>query len=459
MRPFITVAEDHETQKGQHLSVNSMSHACRLCILSGSLLTAAFPGYAAGEPLESSGLPPGKAVSIAVSRNLPVVGEPVTVRRLALEATTCEITDPQGGTQTLSFDAQAKTTWLPTHYGPHRLRCGDKERRVWVLAAPMWFHWWDGRTLPQNANVVMGVEKGSEVEWKNRGVSMVGWVVGEYAHRTSSGYKPPYTVPEQWVKDWLKAKEQSTNTSGFAMDEVFCANEEPSPAIVEAVAQFRKLVGLDYLITIYTSGAERGFDKSGRLLRESKALCMTESYYGDEKLFAKRWQDMKQYGLENQTLFAIGPGFKLRPDCHGPLTEQEVKAEFAKVRRVAPESPGIAIYNAFSLEDRVRIQPALDEACSHAVEDFYLKPVPHVSANQKDKARQAALWNIGNDDAKGFAVEWLDAHGVKTAETLVPILCPQERKELTAPAGAVSLKLRTPEGMANLYSGPVKLPR
>ena len=75
------------------------------------------------------------------------------------------------------------------------------------------------------------------------------------------------------------------------------------------------------------------------------------------------------------------------------------------------------------------------------------------------KARVTTLWNIGNDDAKGFAVEWFDTHGVRTAETPVPALCPQERKELPAPAGAVSLNLRTPEGMANLYSGPVKLPR
>ncbi len=435
----------------------SYSFACR--ILPGLLLAAAIACRSAAQAPEAPAVPPGKAVTIAVSRNLPVVGETVTVQRLAPDATTCEIADPQGGTQTLSFDTQGKANWRPAHYGPHELRCGNKTRRVWVLAGPMSFHWWDGRNLPQNANIVMGVQKGSEAEWKNRGVSMVGWVVGEYAHRTNSGYKPPYTVPEQWVKDWLRAKEQSTNTSGFAMDEVYCGKQEPSPAIIEAVAQFRKIVGPDYLITIYTSGAERGFDDSAKLLRESKALCMTESYYGDEKLFGKRWKDMKQYGLEHQTLFAIGPGFKLRLDCHGPLTEAEVKAEFAKVRRVAPESPGIAIYNAFSIQDRNTIQPSLDEACSQAVEDFYLKPVLHVSASRSGKARVATLWNIGNDDAKGFAIEWCDRQGTKTEETALPALTPQERKVLPVPAGAVSLKLRMPEGMANLYAGPVKLLR
>ena len=95
----------------------------------------------------------------------------------------------------------------------------------------------------------------------------------------------------------------------------------------------------------------------------------------------------------------------MRPDCHGPLTETEVKAEFAKVRRVAPESPGIAIDNAFSKEDGKTVQSALDEACSQAIEDFYLKPVLHVSASRNGKDRVATLWNIGNDDAKGFSVE------------------------------------------------------
>ena len=40
--------------------------------------------------------------------------------------------------------------------------------------------------------------------------------------------------------------------------------------------------------------------------------------------------------------------------------------------------------------------------------------------------------------------------GTTTEETPLPKLCPLERKELPVPAGAVSLKLRTPEGMVNL---------
>jgi len=303
----------------------------------------------------------------------------------------------------------------------------------------------------------MGVQRGTEVEWKNRGVNMVGWVVGEYAYRTNGDYKPPYTAPEQWVKDWLRRREQAPCTSGFALDEVYCGKQDPTPAIIEAVAQFRKIVGPDYLITIYTSGAERGFGDSAKLLKESKALCMTESYYGDEKLFSKRWQDMKQYGLAPQTLFAIGPGFKLRPDCHGPLTEAEVRAEFAKVRRVAPESPGIAIYNAFSVQDRSTIQPALDEACSQAIEDFYLKPLLSVSTGRKGKTRVATVWNIGNNDAQGFVLEWYDQKGIRTGQTEVPVICPQEQKELPVPAGASSIRLLPPEGFVNLYPGGLKL--
>ena len=82
------------------------------------------------------------------------------------------------------------------------------------------------------------------------------------------------------------------------------------------------------------------------------------------------------------------------------------------------------------MQDRQTIQPALDEACSQAVEDFYLKPVLHVSVSRKGQVQPATLWNIGNDDAKGFAVELL-RHGMagKLEDTvLTPAFCPQERK-------------------------------
>ena len=108
-----------------------------------------------------------------------MVGETVTVERLAPDATTCEITDPQGATQTLAFDAQGKASWRPVHYGRHQLRCGDKRVGSGSWQATMLVPLAEGRNLPQNANIVMAVLKGSEAEWKNRGVSMVGWVVGE----------------------------------------------------------------------------------------------------------------------------------------------------------------------------------------------------------------------------------------------------------------------------------------
>jgi hypothetical protein len=69
-----------------------------------------------------------------------------------------------------------------------------------------------------------------------------------------------------------------------------------------------------------------------------------------------------------------------------------------------------------------------------------LKPVLHVSARMKGKVRMATLWNIGNDEAKGFAVEWHERHRTKIKEAVLPALRPQERTELPAPASAVSLR-------------------
>lgn len=402
-----------------------------------------------------------KAVPIAVSRNMPVMGESVTVGRLASNATSCEVADPSGGVTTLRFGADGKALWVPARYGPHQLRLDGKTRKVRVLASRLYFHWWEARGFPPNATHVMNIAPGSIHEWNDRGVPILGWVVGEYAHRENSGYKPPYSKPEQWVADWTRAAEKVRNENGsyngFSLDEVFCGNVEPNPAIIEAVALYRKAVGADATLAVYSGGAETGFDASAKLLKDSKALCMIESYWGDEDLFAKRWQDMKQYGLEKQTIFAIGPGFKLRADCHGPLTVDEVRAEFMKVRRVAPESPGIAIYNAFAESERTTLQPVLDEACSQAIEDFYLKPVLFASASNNGEVRVAELKNIGNDDAKDFRIIWRDAQGGTVKEASLPPIRPGATQSVPAPANAASFQLSVPKECVNLHPQGVTL--
>ena len=57
-------------------------------LIPGLLLAVAFAFRSAAHAPEAPAVPPGKAVSIAVSRNMPVVGETVTVERLAPEAAT-----------------------------------------------------------------------------------------------------------------------------------------------------------------------------------------------------------------------------------------------------------------------------------------------------------------------------------------------------------------------------------
>jgi hypothetical protein len=47
---------------------------------------------------------------------------------------------------------------------------------------------WGPRGFPPNATHVMNITPGSIQEWNNRGVPMLGWVVGEYAHREDNGY-------------------------------------------------------------------------------------------------------------------------------------------------------------------------------------------------------------------------------------------------------------------------------
>lgn len=394
---------------------------------------------------------PAPAVAIGVSRAMPVVGETVTISLLdpatKAKSKVCRVVDPQGAAASLPLDEAGHASWKPARYGKYTLHCGKKSVEAWVLARPMTFHWWDPRNCPRHATVVMNDFRDY---WKDRGVKRVQWTVGEYASRKNGEYGAhPYSQPEQWFNDWLAATKKS---DGMALDEVYCAPEAPSPAIVQAIALLRKKVGEEYVISVYSSGTVKGFDAEAKLLRESRAICLIESYYGDDDLFQARWNALARYGLQELTLFAIGPGFRLRPDCHGPLTEAEVRETFARVRRVAPQSPGIALYNAYSLTDRATIQPGLDAACSQAIEDYYLKPVVCIVPLPEGKPERFAAWNIGNEDAEGHQIQWLDAAGKPIGgETVLPKLRPWGKMPLAVPAAAKALRLKNPAGTVNLY--------
>jgi len=75
-------------------SMNPMSYITVWRIVPGLLLAVAFACRSAAEAPEAPAVPPGKAVSIAVSRNMPVVGETVTVERLMPDVAACDVTDP-----------------------------------------------------------------------------------------------------------------------------------------------------------------------------------------------------------------------------------------------------------------------------------------------------------------------------------------------------------------------------
>jgi len=59
------------------------SRAFLFRILAGLFVAVAFALHSAAEAPEAPAVLPGKAVPIAVSRNMPVLGETVTVERLA----------------------------------------------------------------------------------------------------------------------------------------------------------------------------------------------------------------------------------------------------------------------------------------------------------------------------------------------------------------------------------------
>jgi 16S rRNA C967 or C1407 C5-methylase (RsmB/RsmF family) len=72
---------------------------------------------------------------------------------------------------------------------------------------------------------------------------------------------------------------------------------------------------------------------------------------------------------------------------------------------------------------------------------------------QEKEQRRFAAWNIGNEDAEGFRVQWLNTDAKPVGkEILLPTLRPQAQSLLDIPEGAKALRLMNPPGTSNIYS-------
>ena len=377
----------------------------------------------------------GHGQTIQVSVAMPVAQQAVTITVPGLGAggiITC--TDSHAVATQLIANAASQAVWTPVRNGKYTLSCGTATQTMWVTSRPMTFHWWRATLAQANVTTVMS----SGAEWQARGVIAVEWTGGEAYSRGKDGHW--WTEPEDWTNGW-----SYVNTAGgMAIDEAYCDAEFPTDQIIQAAAMERQACGANYSISLWSSGFGSGFAANAAILKANNVAVLIEDYNGDWDLHVSRWAAARSYGLQNQAVPGIWPGHALL------TTATAIRADIAWVRLAAPEANGIAIFDPVPDPNPDPAQDsALLAATDQAIEDYFLKPVIYLSL---PASGQLAVWNIGNDDATGFSLQFLDSSGGVLQTVDLSTLAANGQRLLTIPSGGVNARINNPSGTANLYA-------
>ena len=368
----------------------------------------------------------GHGQTIQLSAAMPVAGQSVTITVPGLGAggiITC--TDASAVATQLVANAASQAVWTPGRYGKYTVSCGAATQTMWVTSRPMTFHWWSATLAQANVTTVMS----GDSAWQARGVTTVDWTGGEAYSRGIDGHW--WTQPADWTNGWSNAN----SAGGMAIDEAYLDAGFPTDQIVQAAAMERAARGANYSISLWSEGLGSGFAAGAAILKANNIHVLIEDYDGDWNLHMSRWAGVRSYGLQSQAVSGIWPG-------NAPLTTAAaVRADMAWVRLAAPEANGIAIFAPDS---------ALLAATDQAIEDYFLKPLIYLSLPANG---QLNVWNIGNDDATGFTLQFLDSSGNSLQSVDLSTLAANSQSLLTIPSGAVNARINNPSGTANLYVG------
>lgn len=390
------------------------------------------------------------AVPIGLSQSMPAAGQPVTVTvsQNLIGNGVVSVVGPGGISQQLTFDAQGEVAWTPARYGQYTLSYGSASQTVWVTAQPLTFSWWSADAHPANATVVMMTGANTPADyayWQSRGVQAVNWI----GAGSSYNYN---TDPNFYLNTWSYAKA----SNGVALDELFITDTSADTrAVAQAFTSLPQKWGPQYKLTAYIAGVDSnsGYDVAGLLKSVPSAVYMLEDYWvnpndywGNYRAQASGWTLMRRAGLSQQGILAIAPGFTAFGNS-GPQTPDQVRVEFATARLIAPEAQGIALFNVGNVANR----QALDAATDQAITDYFLKPVVFLKTVVHQQSNQLVAWNIGNDDATGFTIDFLDASGTTLQTVNLASIRPNDQQTLSIPNAATTVRLANPAGSANLY--------
>jgi len=393
-----------------------------------------------------------KELVIGTSVSMPVVGENIEVNilpKFAKSEKVLQVISPTGNLKKLELDCNFRVSWQAKRYGKYLLKYGDYSRMIWVVSRPVIFNWWTTEIHPKFITSSMLAEEDSAEYWKRRGITRLHWLGGEYLSREE--HEAPFSKAEQWFDNWWSRLAEIANEpqQGVCIDEIYGTDERVDGIeIPKAVAALRQEAGKNFAIGVYYSGLTEQFSTGMWYLRHSDVFNLEESYWGTEDIYLKRWQDIALYRLQEHAVLVISPGFNQSKRVRGSLTPEELRKEFAMVRRVAPDAAGLGVFNAYK-------NPELEKLADELIEDFFLKPTIHLQPHNGNLLAR----NIGHEDADGFSIISLDSKGATIQNVSLTKLTPMQSQELEVPEKTTAVKVVVPQGLAQLYpEGIYQLP-
>ncbi len=382
-------------------------------------------------------------VAIGFSKAVPTVGDRVQVRVYSNDLVPCdvEIVSPTGDIRVRPTNTNGSFLWRPKRYGKHTFRTADAEETIWVTARQMYFFVWDATVPRKYATHVLAPKDSEQAElWRRRGVKLLNWAGGEYLSRESEFGDKAFKTSSDWVANWSDSA-RKVGQDGITIDEIYVSERPLMAELCKAVSDFRREVGPKVAILPFFSGIEVDAVGPAWELREAGVPCMSENYWGDERLYGKRWADMKLFGFDRRGgVLSQAPGFYLDEPRHGPQTADEFREDIARCRRVAPEMRGISLFNAYGLREA-------DLIADEVIEKFFFRPTLHLHPRDG----RLMVQNIGNEDSlKGAALEFLKGEKVLRTSR-VPMLEPYEEAAMRVPKQADRVRLDLPAGMSHVY--------
>jgi hypothetical protein len=313
---------------------------------------------------------------------------------------------------------RAAITWRPDHNGLQVVRAtcpgmGELRVEVPVVQRRLYFAWY-------------GVAHGQPLKWVNvamhpRGLDAERWIErGAMPLSWAGGYCYKEKTEDEFVAYWSEALAQSER--GIAIDEFGCDNGGAVDRRMATALRRVKSQHPDSFILAWNAGHLPDVLTAG--YRESADLIVPEVYmqyvgwlYPAFDGVAKQ---ARAAGIAGKTVFGL-----CTTTDKGGVTKEQLERQFRYIKRVAPEFPGVAFFNAY------RVASGMLEWADELCYRYFILPVLTVERGTSGRWR---LRNIGGVDAEHVWVKW-GPHGEPSA-VFPPV-----------PAGG-SVVLRAPAGGA-----------